>query len=67
LPELSVTVAEDLAQAEQAITMAETAFSTIPPLLLRRPARLRWLQAPAAAPPATYGQHTSRRVPIVSP
>jgi phosphoglycerate dehydrogenase-like enzyme len=54
VPELEVIVAEDTAQAEQAITTAEAAFGTIPPALLRRAARLRWLQAPQAAPPAGY-------------
>jgi phosphoglycerate dehydrogenase-like enzyme len=54
LPELDVVVAEDMARAEQAIATAETAFGTIPPALLRRAARLRWLQAPQAAPPAGY-------------
>jgi phosphoglycerate dehydrogenase-like enzyme len=54
LPELDVIVAEDMARAEQAIATAETAFGTIPPALLRRAARLRWLQAPQAAPPAGY-------------
>ena len=54
LPELEVIVAEDMAHAEQAIATAESAFGTIPPTLLRRAARLRWLQAPAAAPPAGY-------------
>jgi phosphoglycerate dehydrogenase-like enzyme len=54
LPELDVVLAEDMARAEQAIATAETAFGTIPPALLRRAARLRWLQAPQAAPPAGY-------------
>ena len=54
LPELEVIVAEDTALAERAISTAESAFGTIPPALLRRAARLRWLQAPAAAPPAGY-------------
>jgi phosphoglycerate dehydrogenase-like enzyme len=54
LPELEVIVAEDMAQAERAIVTAESAFGTIPPTLLRCAARLRWLQAPAAAPPAGY-------------
>jgi phosphoglycerate dehydrogenase-like enzyme len=54
LPELEVIVAEDMAQAGQAIATAETAFGTMPPALLRRAARLRWLQAPQAAPPAGY-------------
>ena len=54
VPELEVIVAEDAAQAEQAIATAEAAFGTIPPALLRRAALLRWLQAPQAAPPAGY-------------
>ena len=54
LPELEVIVAEDMARAERAIATAESAFGTIPPALLRRAHRLRWLQAPQAAPPAGY-------------
>jgi phosphoglycerate dehydrogenase-like enzyme len=54
VPELEVIVAEDMARAEQAIASAEGVFGTIPPTLLRRAARLRWLQAPQAAPPAGY-------------
>ena len=42
------------ARAEQAIATAEAAFGTIPPALLRQARRLRWLQAPQAAPPAGY-------------
>jgi hypothetical protein len=33
---------------------ADVAFGTIPPDLLREARRLRWLQAPQAAPPAGY-------------
>jgi phosphoglycerate dehydrogenase-like enzyme len=54
LPELEVIVAEDPAQAEQTIATAEAAFGTIPAALLRQARRLRWLQAPQAAPPAGY-------------
>ena len=54
LPELEVVVAEDPVRAEQAIATAEAAFGTIPPALLRQARRLRWLQAPQAAPPAGY-------------
>jgi phosphoglycerate dehydrogenase-like enzyme len=54
LPELEVVVAEDPVRAEQAIATAEAAFGTIPPVLLRQARRLRWLQAPQAAPPAGY-------------
>src|SRR5881296_4771062 len=54
LPELSVVVAEDPDQAARVIGAAEAAFGTMPPALLGRAARLRWLQAPQAAPPAGY-------------
>jgi phosphoglycerate dehydrogenase-like enzyme len=49
-----VAVPEILPEAEAAIGDAEAAFGTIPPEALRRAARLRWLQAPMAAPPAGY-------------
>ena len=54
LPEAEVIVAEDRPRAEQAIGTAEAAFGAIPPELLRQAHRLRWLQAPQAAPPAGY-------------
>ena len=54
LPDLSVVVAEDPDHAARAISSAETAFGTIAPALLREATRLRWLQAPQAAPPAGY-------------
>lgn len=54
VPEVSIVVAEDLGQAARAIGQAEAAFGTIPAALLREAARLRWLQAPQAAPPAGY-------------
>jgi phosphoglycerate dehydrogenase-like enzyme len=47
-------VAEDMARAEAAIGEAEATFGTIPPALLRQARRLKWLQAPQAAPPAGY-------------
>ena len=54
LPDLSVVVAEDHDQAARVIGAAEAAFGTMPAALLGRAARLRWLQAPQAAPPAGY-------------
>jgi phosphoglycerate dehydrogenase-like enzyme len=54
LPELTVVVAEDEAQAAREIARAEAAFGTPSPALLRQAGRLRWLQAPQAAPPAGY-------------
>lgn len=53
-PELEIIAPETMAGAEQAIATAEGAFGTIPPALLARAERLRWLQAPQAAPPAGY-------------
>jgi phosphoglycerate dehydrogenase-like enzyme len=54
LPTLEVVVAEDEAGAAAVIATAEAAFGVVPAALLRRAARLRWLQAPQAAPPAGY-------------
>ena len=54
LPELSVVVAEDGAEAAGAVSRAEAAFGTMPPALLREASRLRWIQAPQAAPPAGW-------------
>src|SRR5574341_32985 len=54
LPELSVVVAEDASGAERAVGRAEAAYGTMPRELLAEAARLRWLQAPQAAPPAGW-------------
>jgi phosphoglycerate dehydrogenase-like enzyme len=54
LPELSVVAAEDEAEAAGAVGRAEAAFGTMPPSLLREASRLRWIQAPQAAPPAGW-------------
>ena len=54
LPELSVVVAEKDTEAAGAVGDAEAAFGTLPDALLRGARRLRWLQAPQAAPPAGY-------------
>jgi phosphoglycerate dehydrogenase-like enzyme len=53
-PELEIIAPETMEGAEQAIALAEGAFGTIPPALLARAEKLRWLQAPQAAPPAGY-------------
>ena len=52
--ELTVVIAEDEAHAAREIGRAEAAFGTPSPALLRQAGRLRWLQAPQAAPPAGY-------------
>jgi phosphoglycerate dehydrogenase-like enzyme len=54
VPGLKIVVAEDAAAAATAIGHADAAFGTLPPSLLARATRLRWLQAPQAAPPAGY-------------
>lgn len=53
LPELHLVVAEDAAQVEQEILDA-AAYGTLPEGGLEKAKKLRWLQAPAAAPPAGY-------------
>jgi phosphoglycerate dehydrogenase-like enzyme len=53
-PELEIIAPETMAGAEQAIGHAEGAFGRIPPALLARADKLRWLQAPQAAPPAGF-------------
>ena len=45
---------ETMEQAMRDIAEAEAAFGTIPPELLRAARKLRWLQAPQAAPPAGF-------------
>ena len=54
LPGLEVVVAENEAEAGQAIATADAAFGVISPALLGQARQLRWLQAPQAAPPAGY-------------
>jgi phosphoglycerate dehydrogenase-like enzyme len=54
VPGIDVVVAEDAAAAARALPDAEAAYGTLPPDLLRAAARLRWLQAPQAAPPPGY-------------
>jgi len=54
LPDLHLVVAEDAAQVEHEITDTDATYGTLPEGVLDRATRLRWLQAPAAAPPAGY-------------
>jgi phosphoglycerate dehydrogenase-like enzyme len=54
VPDLTVVVAETDADAARAIGDADAAFGTLPDALLAKAGRLRWLQAPQAAPPAGY-------------
>lgn len=54
VPGMKLVVAEDAATASSAITTADAAFGTLAPDLLAQAQKLRWLQAPQAAPPAGY-------------
>ena len=53
-PEIEIIAPETIEGAEQAIGHADGAYGTIPPALLARAEKLRWLQAPQAAPPAGF-------------
>src|SRR5712692_8133947 len=54
VPDIYVVVAEDADRATRAIAEADCAFGTLTRALLPGAARLRWLQAPQAAPPAGW-------------
>src|SRR6266403_1935375 len=54
LPGLSVIVTEDEGAVERAVGQAEAAYGTMPREFLEKAARLRWIQAPQAAPPAGW-------------
>jgi phosphoglycerate dehydrogenase-like enzyme len=54
VPEISIVVAENEADAARAVGDIDAAFGTMPDALLRQARKLRWLQAPQAAPPAGY-------------
>ena len=53
-PNVSVIVAENETEAAGAIARADAAFGTVSPSLLRAASKLRWIQAPQAAPPAGW-------------
>lgn len=54
VPELRVVVAESEKDALREISDADAAFGTLTPELIRSARSLKWLQAPAIAPPAGY-------------
>ncbi|HEY4040851.1 MAG TPA: D-2-hydroxyacid dehydrogenase [Rhodopila sp.] len=54
VPGMKLIVAEDAPTAAAAIVSADAAFGTLPADLLAKAQRLRWLQAPMAAPPTGY-------------
>ena len=54
VPDCEVQMFESAEAALDAIVDADAAYGNIGPELLRRARQLRWIQAPAAAPPAGY-------------
>ncbi len=54
VPDCEVLMFDDAGAAMAAIEDADAAYGALSPELLSRAKRLRWLQAPAAAPPVGY-------------
>ncbi|MSP44154.1 MAG: D-2-hydroxyacid dehydrogenase [Alphaproteobacteria bacterium] len=54
VPAAQVVIAEGVQQAQHEIVDADGVFGTLTPDLLARAEKLRWLQAPQAAPPAGF-------------
>ena len=65
VPGLNVVVAGTEEEAARAIGDAEAAYGTISDALLAKATRLRWLQAPQAAPPAGYYTPALIQHPVV--
>lgn len=54
VPGLKVTLCHSPAEVESVIADADAAFGTVTPELLAKAGKLRWIQAPAAGPPAGW-------------
>jgi phosphoglycerate dehydrogenase-like enzyme len=54
VPDAEVVMADTSEAATREIATADAAYGTLPSEILRHAPRLRWLQAPQAAPPAGY-------------
>jgi len=54
VPQAQVVIAEGIQQAQHEIVDADGVFGTLTPDLLSRAQKLRWQQAPQAAPPAGF-------------
>jgi len=65
VPEATVLAPASLEQAGLDIVDADACFGTIPPATLPLARRLRWLQAPAAAPPVGYSYRELVDHPVV--
>jgi phosphoglycerate dehydrogenase-like enzyme len=65
VPAMRIVVAEDAATAATEIVDADAAYGPLPPDLLKRATRLRWLQAHLAAPPAGFYYSELETHPVV--
>src|SRR3954454_8283850 len=65
VPGARVQLCKDLDEAAEATRDADAAFGTLPPEVLARAERLRWLQAPMAGPPAGWYYPELVRHPVV--
>lgn len=65
VPDVRTVVAENEEDVERELAGAEAALGRIPDRLLARADRLRWLQAPQAAPPAGYYSPALIEHPVV--
>jgi phosphoglycerate dehydrogenase-like enzyme len=65
VPELTVLAVEDEAEAAAVLEQADAAYGALPGPLVAKAARLRWLQAPAAGPPAGFYNTELVRHPVV--
>ncbi|HEV7666845.1 MAG TPA: D-2-hydroxyacid dehydrogenase [Chloroflexota bacterium] len=54
IPDLQVLAPDSMDDARRELPTADAAFGTLPPDLIARATNLKWLQAPAIAPPAGY-------------
>ena len=54
VPEVTIVAPGSTAETLRALGQADAAFGTMTPAMIAAAPRLRWLQAPAAAPPAGY-------------
>jgi phosphoglycerate dehydrogenase-like enzyme len=66
IPSARVVLAESDEEARREIADADAAWGTVPPDLLRRAGKLRWLVAPAIAPPAGYYYRELVEHPVVA-
>ncbi|MFN2201918.1 MAG: D-2-hydroxyacid dehydrogenase [Caldilineaceae bacterium] len=66
VPDLRVVVAETQEDARRELPDADAVFGRIPPELLPLATNVRWLQAPAAAPPAGFYYEALAEHPLIA-